>query len=175
METLNAIMGKGAMASLASPHCVGASWRMAVRSSPLGWSSEPWYVILGFISITIWSLIASTWDITKWEREFRIQGPKNNMSKIRLPFRTRGFHQVEVDTLFHKVVPKGGVESATASAWLFRSYIGVEGFRMSAQKMKWESEFLFTEPKNELHEHAETRGSKWIGFIKEKESTNLSG
>ena len=148
---------------------------MAIRSSPLGWSSEPRYIILGSISITIWSLIASMWDITKQERQFRIQGPKNNMSKIRLPFRTRGFHQVEVDTQFHKVVSKGGVESAIAWIWLFRSYIGVEGSRMSPQKMKWESEFLFTEPKNELHEHTDTRGSKWIGFIKEKESTNLSG
>ena len=141
---------------------------MAIRSSPLGWSSEPRCVILGSISITIWSLIASMWDITKQERQFRIQGPKNNMSKIRLPFRTRGFHQVEVDTQFHKVVSKGGVESAIAWIWLFRSYIGVEGSRMSPQKMKWESEFLFTEPKNELYDHADTHGSKHAEFILEK-------
>ena len=26
--------------------------------------------------------------------------------------------------------------------------------------VKWESEFLFTEPKNKLHKHANTHGSK---------------
>ena len=36
-----------------------------------------------------------------------------------------------------------------------------------------ESEFLFVEPKNELHKHANTHGSKKIGFILEKR-TKLS-
>ena len=41
-------------------------------------------------------------------------------------------------------------------------------------EMKWDSEFLFAEPNNELHEHTDTHGSKWIGFIEEKESIKLS-
>ena len=41
-------------------------------------------------------------------------------------------------------------------------------------EMKWESDFLFAEPNNELHEHTGTHGSKWIGFIEEKESIKLS-
>ena len=35
--------------------------------------------------------------------------------------------------------------------------------------MKRESKFLFMEPKNELHKHTDTHGSKGIEFIKEKE------
>ena len=40
--------------------------------------------------------------------------------------------------------------------------------------MKWKSEFLIAELKNELHKHANTHGSKQIGFIREEESTQLS-
>ena len=42
------------------------------------------------------------------------------------------------------------------------------------QVPKWDSEFLFAEPKTELHEHANTHCSKQIVFIKGKESTMLS-
>ena len=41
-------------------------------------------------------------------------------------------------------------------------------------KMKWESEFLFAELKNEFYKHTGTHGHKRIGFIEEKESTKLS-
>ena len=95
---------------------------MAVRSPPVGRSSGPWYMILGSISITIWSLITSRWDITKQERQFWIQGPKSNKGKMRLPIRTRGFHQVEINTQFHRAVPEGEVESAIAWTWLFISF-----------------------------------------------------
>ena len=37
--------------------------------------------------------------------------------------------------------------------------------------MKWESKFLFMEVTNEFHRDGNIQGSKWIGFIKEKEST----
>ena len=41
--------------------------------------------------------------------------------------------------------------------------------------MKYESEFLFEELKNELHKpQTNTHGSKWIEFIKEKESESVS-
>ena len=39
--------------------------------------------------------------------------------------------------------------------------------------LKWESEFLFTEPKNKIHEHTNTHGGKWMGFIREKKITKL--
>ena len=117
METLTAIMGKSFFEL-----CKGHHEGMAVRSPPVGWSSGPWYVILGSMSITIWSLIASMQDITKRERWFWIQGPKSNKCKIRLPIRTRGFHQVEIDTQFHRAVPEGEVESAIAWTLLFVSF-----------------------------------------------------
>ena len=41
-------------------------------------------------------------------------------------------------------------------------------------KLRWESEFLSAELKNGIHEHSDTHGSKWIGFIKEEESTKFS-
>ena len=52
---------------------------MIVGSPPVGRCSVSQYVPLGAISITIWSLIVSLWDITK--REFRTQGPNSNKSK----------------------------------------------------------------------------------------------
>ena len=40
--------------------------------------------------------------------------------------------------------------------------------------VRWESEFLSMEPKNGIHEYANTQSSKQIGSIKEEESTKLS-
>ena len=40
--------------------------------------------------------------------------------------------------------------------------------------LKWESEFLFMEPKNGIHKYTNTHSSKRIGFIREEESTKLS-
>ena len=41
-------------------------------------------------------------------------------------------------------------------------------------RLRWESKFLLAEPKNGIHEHANTNGSKQIGFIKEEESRMFS-
>ena len=46
--------------------------------------------------------------------------------------------------------------------------------RKGPARSHWnENLFLLVELKNGIHEHANTHGSKWIGFIKEKETTKL--
>ena len=54
------------------------------------------------------------------------------------------------------------------------AWVSIEESQMSSQKMQQESEFLVTQPKNEIQKHANIHSSKWIGFIREEESTMLS-
>ena len=88
----------------------------------------------------------------------------------------------------------GWMASATQWTWVWVSsrswwWIGEPGMLQSMESqnvrhnwvteqtnllVKWESAFLFTEPKKELHEHTNTHGSKWIEFTKEKEITKFS-
>ena len=43
--------------------------------------------------------------------------PKSSKSKTRLPIRTRGSHQVEVDIQFHKAIPKAGKSNQNNVSW----------------------------------------------------------
>lgn len=54
------------------------------------------------------------------------------------------------------------------------AWTSTEESQMSSQKMKQESEFLFTQPKSGIHKHANIHGTKWIGFIREEEGSKLS-
>ena len=56
----------------------------------------------------------------------------------------------------------------------FSTYLRINSLRILYHHCKWESESLFTEPKNELHEHTNTHISKQNGFVLEKREVQSS-
>ena len=89
----------------------------------------------------------------------RLSPPSWGCMGLCIPWQTGG-HQ-----------PSPSISSRTTHRSFGRRHSG--SVHISGLLLRWESEFLSTEWKNRIHKHADTHGSKWIGFIKEEESTKL--
>ena len=164
--------------------------RGVVRGEHLGlhsWAGRVgfWYITLGTPSITIWRLIASNWDVMKWEIQLTIQGPNNRIKITMMAMVRKYFHQEEEVNQFQRAAPKAGVGSDILwiCSWRFSclvtdvsmSYltsvkpcgcrcIGSDLRRapkkMIPERWYWNLSSCLRQSKNELREHTGSKQAK---------------